>query len=349
VVMGCLKLEHIDQKWTPLKVVHRALGAVENEDRNSLVLKDHLGSVRVEFKDDGTGTAVPTNVTNYYPFGLPWDSDTDTRNNWTYTGQELQRSFDLGVMNYGARFYDPSIGRFMSVDPHADSYLNLSPYNYVANNPLISIDPDGRDIIITNCDCELTDQFLDIVNSNFNGQFRAYTEGYGENSVRVRVESTEGGGDLSKLSTGQQEFYNSFNDLAEVKNGEINIELVSGDNDVHTGRYSTGQIDVADLEQWPVLDPTTSSQDGPTQAGKVDHELREQYFKQVVDGNRGENVDGFGSDNSGNHGAAINYEDRVNGNSRRGNTYTKPDGTQHRFSVGFPKSGVISVSKKKLK
>jgi RHS repeat-associated protein len=106
-------------------------------------LKDHLGSVRVEFKDDGTGTAVTTNVTNYYPFGLPWEDDTDTRNNWTYTGQELQRSFDLGLMNYGARFYDPAIGRFPSVDPLAHKRPGLSPYNYVQNNPIMRIDPTG--------------------------------------------------------------------------------------------------------------------------------------------------------------------------------------------------------------
>jgi RHS repeat-associated protein len=141
--MGCLSLEHIDQKWTPLKVAHRALGAVENEDRNSLVLKDHLGSVRVEFKDDGTGTAVPTNVTNYYPFGLPWDSDTDTRNNWTYTGQELQRSFDLGLQRFDFRFYDPSIARFIEVDPITSSFPHVSTYNYTENSPLANIDLHG--------------------------------------------------------------------------------------------------------------------------------------------------------------------------------------------------------------
>ena len=32
------------------------------------------------------------------------------------------------------------------MDPHAGNYPSLSPYTYVANNPLIAIDPDGRDI-----------------------------------------------------------------------------------------------------------------------------------------------------------------------------------------------------------
>jgi hypothetical protein len=44
--------------------------------------------------------------------------------------------------------YDPQIGRFMNVDPHADEYHELSPYNFVNNNPLIYIDPTGKDFAI---------------------------------------------------------------------------------------------------------------------------------------------------------------------------------------------------------
>jgi RHS repeat-associated protein len=115
-------------------------------------LKDHLGNTRITTTWNASDATqmTPYNVqrNDYYAFGYTIPSTQYSifpKNQYLYNHKELQD--ETGLYDYGARFYDPVIGRWGVVDPHAEKYATLSPYNYVADNPLMFVDVDGRDII----------------------------------------------------------------------------------------------------------------------------------------------------------------------------------------------------------
>ncbi|WP_423147025.1 DUF6443 domain-containing protein [Rubrolithibacter danxiaensis] len=116
-------------------------------------LKDYLGNARVTIQasatDPNDGTAEILQETAYYPFGMEISAMnyvSGSKNKYLYNGKELQEENNLGLYDYGARFYDPSIGRFAAVDAQAEHSLqiNASPYAYTGNNPISRIDPDGN-------------------------------------------------------------------------------------------------------------------------------------------------------------------------------------------------------------
>jgi RHS repeat-associated protein len=105
-------------------------------------LTDHLGNSRVNF-DTGTGIARQVQTDDYYPFGKEISSGTvpSPRNEYLYNKKELQEN--LGLYDYGARFYDPVIARWTSVDPLAEKGRRWSPYSYGFDDPIRFVDPDG--------------------------------------------------------------------------------------------------------------------------------------------------------------------------------------------------------------
>lgn len=104
-------------------------------------LSDHLGNGRLYF-DTNSGGARKIQETDYYPFGLSIQRSLfGAENKYQYNGKELQD--ELRQYDYGARFYDPVIGRFNTVDPLAEISRKHSPYSYALNNPIRYIDVDG--------------------------------------------------------------------------------------------------------------------------------------------------------------------------------------------------------------
>lgn len=66
-------------------------------------------------------------------------------NRFLFNGKEQQVTGNLGLLDYGARMYDPEIARWSTIDPLAEKHPGSSPYMYVGNNPIAFIDPNGED------------------------------------------------------------------------------------------------------------------------------------------------------------------------------------------------------------
>ena len=103
-------------------------------------LQDHLGNNRVVADRNGK----VEEVNHYYPFGGMFPT-TGNIQPYKYNGKELDTRKGLNWYDYGARYYDPALGRFTVVDSVAEKHYYASPYIYCNNLPMRYIDPDGND------------------------------------------------------------------------------------------------------------------------------------------------------------------------------------------------------------
>ncbi len=136
------------------RIINRGVGSDSLTLVKEFHIRDHLGNTRVVLEETGRDFYTPTHIADYYPFGMeirrggifyPTPPAGNLLNNrYLYNGKEFQDDFGLNWYDYGARFYDPQIARWHSVDPDAEYYRSWSPYNYVRNNPILRLDPNGR-------------------------------------------------------------------------------------------------------------------------------------------------------------------------------------------------------------
>ena len=71
------------------------------------------------------------------------------KQNFKYNGKELDKEHGLNQYDYAARFMDPSMIRFTTVDPLAEKYFSWSPYVYVGKNLMRLVNPGGKLTIIS--------------------------------------------------------------------------------------------------------------------------------------------------------------------------------------------------------
>ncbi len=164
-------------------------------------MTDHLGNNRVVVNASGT----ITQRNHYYPFGTAFAEKYDDGKNqpYKYNGKELDQMHGLNLYDYSARYYESAIGRFTSIDPHAENYYSWSPYVYVGNNPLKYIDPTGMDWYLN----EQTGE------TYYNSKITDNTTSY-KDQTYTRIGDNNMFGDMGKTS----EQYNNYNQSVALAN-----------------------------------------------------------------------------------------------------------------------------------
>lgn len=110
-----------------------------------------------------------------------------------FNGKELDNETygEGNAYDFGARIYDPRLGRWLSVDPLFKDYTDLSPYCSMGNNPIVLVDKDGRKIVVYSTKDQQV--ILKMINSKALGTF-----GFDKNG-ELYLKSASG--DASKFST----------------------------------------------------------------------------------------------------------------------------------------------------
>ena len=101
---------------------------------------DHLGSTSYITDDKANITQYDA----YLPYGelLVDEHSSSEELPYKFNGKEIDE--ETGLYYYGARYMDPKISMWLGVDPMIEKYPEISPYIYCHNNPIVLIDPDGR-------------------------------------------------------------------------------------------------------------------------------------------------------------------------------------------------------------
>ncbi len=196
----------VDDTWDDEEPEPTEIEADPMEERGPVwwYHSDHLGST--SYITDILGK--PCQYIEYLPFGevmVQQSTNNIFENVYKFNGKELDES--TGYYYYGARYYDPAISIFLSVDPLAEDYPNINPYTYVGNNPMNFVDPDGRKIVpsayVYNSKTRTLDYYKNRFTKNFSQAYRAFASSQeggnfvkqfmGKGSTFLGIKATEEG------------------------------------------------------------------------------------------------------------------------------------------------------------
>lgn len=184
---------------------------------------DHLGST--SYVTDASGEVYQH--LEYFAFGETFveeHSNTD-RTPYLFNGKELDE--ETGLYYYGARYYDARVSAWVSVDPLAEKYPNMTPFGYCGNNPIKHVDPDGRKYL----------------NFDENGSYTGTTNDNWFHNLFVgnRGRILDAKGNVSRTFS----FADPKQDAKDIESGVITKLVVVQENDIQSMMTNSGAFDEA--------------------------------------------------------------------------------------------------------
>jgi len=168
----------------------------------------------------------------------------DIANNQLYNGKELQADYNLHWYDYGARFYDPQLGRWHVPDPKGEKYFDYSPFTYALNNPINFIDPMGDTVKFAGANEE---QAYGAYKSNVNSHVAAYDK----RTQNLRDKGKSERADKRDANRSSNEYVQIQGELSNLESSETVFRVRMGvniSNDAGGGNLSfnsgTSEIDV---------------------------------------------------------------------------------------------------------
>ena len=113
------------------------------------VIKDNYATFAVPYNGEDNNDYVDGEVVQhieYVPFGEVFIEERNNIWNTPYLFNAKEFDEETGLYYYGARYYEPRLGLWISADIEQETHPNVSTYTYCLNNPILFIDPDGKGV-----------------------------------------------------------------------------------------------------------------------------------------------------------------------------------------------------------
>ena len=245
----------------------------------------------------------------------------------------MERDEESGLEYHSARYYLPWLARWLSKDPLETKYHNSSVYMAFANNPIIYIDINGKEIRLGFFDPRAKKAYEDVVNKELGGMYKikfTHVKDQMLSLIKDKVVLVLKN-PKAKLTTEQTAFVQEYKQVVNSTD-VVRQVLVYDDPAVTTGSFEDQQMDMKDILRYDQAGAT-----GMTSAGALIHETVEEHEK-AKQGlslvpllpNRSDSTSvfnaklaNFWTKFNADHSIAILAENKVNGNIRRDDLFYK--------------------------